>query len=290
MATPVLPRLSSPASRDEGRVAPLAKQTTSSAFTMNSQGSLEPFPTSSPVSNVYSSSESTSSVCSSPQRQPPAYGDEPANYGEELLSQIKARERKTIFIRLLSSIFITVLVSLIVAAVVERIHDNRGDVHHEVPTRSVEKITVSSTQASSAEAASATPESAAVVTDTAVTSSSPSVTTHPTASRTGFESAASTQAVTTIDCASMSLLSGASLVTSFRQQPSKRNAPPVPTPTAGDPRLQELAVYSFRGCLWAQSFHRAGDRRRDGMNRLCTVTCPADKADALSARGTMPDD
>lgn len=88
------------------------------------------------TSNTYRTGDSTSlTACSavSP-RQPPAYGDEPPQYQEEVLYDTKARERKTVFIRLLTSIFITVLVSLIVAAVVEKIHDNGGEIHHEAPT------------------------------------------------------------------------------------------------------------------------------------------------------------
>lgn len=62
-------------------------------------------------------------------RQPPAYGEEraPPQYQEdEDPDDIKARRkiRRTLCIRLLTSIFITVLVSLIVAAVVARIHDS----------------------------------------------------------------------------------------------------------------------------------------------------------------------
>ncbi|PHH66150.1 hypothetical protein CDD81_213 [Ophiocordyceps australis] len=71
------------------------------------------------------------SLPSSP-RQPPAYGDEraPAPPYEEFESDAKARrrakERQAVFVRLLTSVFITVLVALIVAAVVVRIHDNHG--------------------------------------------------------------------------------------------------------------------------------------------------------------------
>ncbi|PNY29731.1 Uncharacterized protein TCAP_00358 [Tolypocladium capitatum] len=64
-------------------------------------------------------------------RQPPAYGDEraPPQYQEEAASGAKtmAKARKTILVRLLTSIFITVLVSLIVAAVVGRIHDSQSN-------------------------------------------------------------------------------------------------------------------------------------------------------------------
>lgn len=88
------------------------------------------------TSNTYRTGDSASlTACStaSPQ-QPQAYGDEPPQYEDELLYDAKARERKIIFIRLLTSIFITVLVSLIVAAVVEKIHNNGGEIHHEAPT------------------------------------------------------------------------------------------------------------------------------------------------------------
>ncbi|PHH70537.1 hypothetical protein CDD80_5942 [Ophiocordyceps camponoti-rufipedis] len=252
---------------------------------MNSQASLEPSAASSPVSNGYSSSESMSSVCSSTQRQPPAYGDEPPNYQgqEELLSQVKARERKTIFIRLLSSIFITVLVSLIVAAVVERIHDNRGDVHHEVPTRSVEKITVISTPPSG----SATAESAAAVTSESLSESPSDPPSEPPSSTlaTVARPSSDTPASTTIDCSSMSLLSSASLLTSFRQQPTRRNAPPVPKPTAGEPQMRDMAVYSFKGCLWSHVFYHAGD----GTSQRCIVSCPGGKADGKTGDGKADD-
>lgn len=88
------------------------------------------------TSDSYRTGDSASlTACSTASpRQPPAYGDEPPQYQEEPEFDEKARERKTIFIRLLTSIFITVLVSLIVAAVVEKIHDNGGEIHHEAPT------------------------------------------------------------------------------------------------------------------------------------------------------------
>ncbi|KAH6606873.1 hypothetical protein Trco_006026 [Trichoderma cornu-damae] len=68
----------------------------------------------------------------SPRTQLPAYGDEraPPQYQADGLS--KAQEaaeeatRRTLFIRLLSSVFVTVLVSLVVAAAVGRIHDRQA--------------------------------------------------------------------------------------------------------------------------------------------------------------------
>src|SRR5699024_5974980 len=84
-------------------------------------------------SPVSAGSDSTTlrnpSDCDPPSpRQPPAYGAEgaPPQYQEELVSGSKAKRRKTLLVRLLTSIFITVLVSLIVAAVVGRIHDRQN--------------------------------------------------------------------------------------------------------------------------------------------------------------------
>ena len=61
--------------------------------------------------------------------QPPAYGSDgaPPQYGEDLATEgkRKAMVRRTLLVRLLTSIFITVLVALIVAAVMGRIHDRR---------------------------------------------------------------------------------------------------------------------------------------------------------------------
>lgn len=92
------------------------------------------YPTSriSATEDAYRTSNDTTlaeSIPSSP-RQPPAYGAEraPPGYEEEIdPSDIKARRkrRRTLCIRLMTSIFITVLVSLIVAAVVARIHDSQ---------------------------------------------------------------------------------------------------------------------------------------------------------------------
>ncbi|POR32813.1 Uncharacterized protein TPAR_06996 [Tolypocladium paradoxum] len=90
-------------------------------------------------------------------RQPPAYGDEraPPQYQEDGASdaKTKAKARKTILVRLLTSIFITVLVSLIVAAVVGRIHDSQdkdredNSNSQQAETASMERFTMMSTEA-----------------------------------------------------------------------------------------------------------------------------------------------
>ncbi|PHH92350.1 hypothetical protein CDD83_7728 [Cordyceps sp. RAO-2017] len=227
------------------------------------------------TNNTYIAGDSTSSECSpSSPRQPPAYGEEPPQYNQEdVLGEAKARERKTIFIRLLTSIFITVLVSLIVAAVVEKIHDNRGEVHHEAPTRSVEKITVASTQATSAAADAAeataeeTAEATAEATSTAEASSAPEATPPP---------------LSTVDCASMARLAGATLVTSYQRTLTATNSAAATTATIGEPQVQGMAVYSFQGCLWTQASYRVGGR--EDLARVCTVACPAGKHDGRSAR------
>lgn len=62
-------------------------------------------------------------------RQPPAYGVDgaPPQYEEDLEAEgkRKAMVRRTLLVRLLTSVFITVLVALIVAAVMGKIHDRR---------------------------------------------------------------------------------------------------------------------------------------------------------------------
>ncbi|KAL7792475.1 hypothetical protein V8C37DRAFT_380435 [Trichoderma ceciliae] len=85
--------------------------------------------------DVFATSESTSAESPplSPRTQLPAYGDEraPPKYQEDGLSKEeeeaakKAKTRRTLFIRLLTSIFVTVLVSLVVAAAFGRIHDRQ---------------------------------------------------------------------------------------------------------------------------------------------------------------------
>ncbi|RFU74990.1 hypothetical protein TARUN_7272 [Trichoderma arundinaceum] len=85
--------------------------------------------------DVFSASESahTESPPQSPRTQLPAYGDEraPPKYQENGLTKEdeaakKARTRKTLFVRLLTSIFVTVLVSLVVAAAVGRIQHRQA--------------------------------------------------------------------------------------------------------------------------------------------------------------------
>lgn len=77
-------------------------------------------------------SSNAESLPLSPKTQLPAYGDEraPPKYQENGLTREeeearKAKTRKTLFIRLLSSIFVTVIVSLVVAAAFGRIHDRQ---------------------------------------------------------------------------------------------------------------------------------------------------------------------
>ncbi|KJZ76361.1 hypothetical protein HIM_04090 [Hirsutella minnesotensis 3608] len=221
-------------------------------------------------------------------RQPPDYGDEPPTYNkEELLYDAKSRERKTIFIRLLTSIFITVIVSLIVAAVVEKIHDHRGPGGaHEAPTRSVERITIASSPATSvaADAAEATAEvtsSAAEVTPSPdvqaeaeqpkPTSSRPTsarlTTPHSTAPPTALPTAPTTA---TVDCASIVGLSDAILVTSIEPTMTTRDRQAKVTGIPM-PQVQDMAIFSFHGCLLTQISY--GLEHKGAVLRSCTVAC-----------------
>ncbi|EHK15357.1 uncharacterized protein TRIVIDRAFT_228392 [Trichoderma virens Gv29-8] len=85
--------------------------------------------------DVFAASNSTTAESPpvSPQTQLPAYGDErePPKYQEDGLSKDeeamnKAKTRRILFIRLLSSIFVAVIVLLIVAAAVGRIYDRQA--------------------------------------------------------------------------------------------------------------------------------------------------------------------
>jgi hypothetical protein len=91
-------------------------------------------PAHSPAPSTDASAVSESTIAEGPPQSPetqlPAYGDErePPKYQENGLSKgmeavEKAKMKRTLFIRLLTSIFITILVSLVVAAAVGRIHD-----------------------------------------------------------------------------------------------------------------------------------------------------------------------
>ncbi|KAL5087125.1 hypothetical protein Trisim1_008048 [Trichoderma cf. simile WF8] len=85
--------------------------------------------------DVFAASDSTTAESPpvSPRTQLPAYGDErePPKYQEDGLSKDedainKAKTRRTLFVRLLSSIFVTVIVLLVVAAAVGRIYDRQA--------------------------------------------------------------------------------------------------------------------------------------------------------------------
>lgn len=102
--------------------------------TMETKDSPTRFPAlSTDVFEAASESTTAESPPLSPRTQLPAYGDEraPPKYQENGLSKEeeainKARTRRLLFIRLLTSIFVTVIVSLVVAAAVGRIHDRQA--------------------------------------------------------------------------------------------------------------------------------------------------------------------
>lgn len=114
------------ANRDEATVSLLQS-------TMETKDTTTRFP---PLSaDVFAASDSTTAESPpvSPRTQLPAYGDErePPKYQEDGLSKDedainKAKTRRTLFVRLLSSIFVTVIVLLVVAAAVGRIYDRQA--------------------------------------------------------------------------------------------------------------------------------------------------------------------
>ena len=77
---------------------------------------------------VYRTRDDRYSPPVSPRYQLPAYGDEgaPPEYEtEEDLEKLKAHRKKTLIIRVMTSIFVATLVSLIVAAAIARIQQGK---------------------------------------------------------------------------------------------------------------------------------------------------------------------
>lgn len=153
--------------------------------------------------------------------------------------------------------------------------------------RSVERITVVSTPATTVarEAVEATAEA-----DLA-----PTIRPTPAPEEDVQPSQTASASVTTIDCSSMARLTGAVLLTSIRPTPTQKASDAMlenfvkPTDKATDKRMMRgMEVYSFRGCLWARSL--IGHGHQESLTRLCTVTCPARNADGAIVRRAALDD
>lgn len=237
-------------------------------------------------------------------RQPPAYGDEgaPPRYQEGFNSEedVKARRKvkKTLCIRLMTSIFITVLVSLIVAAVVARIHDsqintdwssNQTVTDHDhtsngtsftmslreksTPTQPVMTATANLLQHMKTE----------VVAEEA----------EPTAT---FEASASTTVaneVRTVDCASPDLLADASLITDTTpaatgKPTSKRLRSSQQPAKHEDDEMIGMSIYTLKGCLLARSTYK-GSGIGDLVHK-CTMMCPDKKLETNQARHVVTDE
>ncbi|UNI13894.1 hypothetical protein JDV02_000590 [Purpureocillium takamizusanense] len=249
----------------------------------------------SPPSPVSAGSDSTTlrnpSDCDPPSpRQPPAYGAEgaPPQYQEELVSgaKSKAKRRKTLLVRLLTSIFITVLVSLIVAAVVGRIHDrqnNNDDAAQNTSstaTQSVARFTMSSDPTT-------LPESAMPLSTTAAATAAPTTFSTVTTTRSVAAPNPTLPPLTTVDCASLARLSGATPVTSIQQTPTARDRKIQVTeaaqPSDDGSEMTGVSIYEYGGCLWAKASYKFGVG--DSLAYRCTVACPPEKRDGQGASG-----
>ncbi|KND86753.1 hypothetical protein TOPH_08609 [Tolypocladium ophioglossoides CBS 100239] len=178
-------------------------------------------------------------------RQPPAYGDEraPPQYQEEVASnaKTKAKARKTILIRLLTSIFVTVLVSLIVAAVVGRIHDSQSkgrednNNSQQAETESLERFTMMLAETTA-------------LPDTVETSSTSDTYTMTTTYKSS-QPQPTTQSFTPFACDSMAYLTGATPITTIQSVPitSSNGSPRLSVDTTDGSYMLGVVVYSFRG-------------------------------------------
>lgn len=114
-------------------VHPCKAYQTALPFTMDAQGPPLHYPNShESTDEIYRTRQSSrrSSPPVSPRHQPPAYEEgAPPQYQEEEAGEIKdeANRKRTVCVRLLTSLFIVVIVALIVAAVFGRINEVKVD-------------------------------------------------------------------------------------------------------------------------------------------------------------------
>ncbi|KHN99737.1 uncharacterized protein MAM_02590 [Metarhizium album ARSEF 1941] len=230
------------------------------------------------------------SVPSSP-RQPPAYGAErapPLYQEEDDPDDIKARRKikRTLCIRLLTSIFITVLVALIVAAVVARIHDSNinpawsSNETASNKTNGTSFTVVSSNKPSSARLLVTATEAALQDASTTDASRQPATTTTTVGafSAQAQTSTAGEKAGQTVDCASMGAFANATPVTDIAPLPTRmtpknrRRKVHVVVDDAGTgDQVLNMAVYRLNGCLLSRASYRGPD---GGLAYRCSLDCP----------------
>lgn len=236
-------------------------------------------------------------------RQPPAYGDEgaPPHYHDDVDKQeAKARRKikRTLCIRLMTSIFITVLVSLLVAAVVARIHDG----HINTDWSSNQTLTgnnhtldgTSFTMNSSKISTSAQP--ATVATLDALDNVQTSVVTHKAEATITPEPSASTPVanrVRIIDCAASGLFANATFITDTTPTATetatlKRSRRNQSSTEDEEDNLIGMSIYRLKGCLLARSAYK-GPGIVDLVHK-CSMMCPDKKLETNQARDVVTDE
>ncbi|KAK2598065.1 hypothetical protein QQS21_005776 [Conoideocrella luteorostrata] len=236
-------------------------------------------------------------------RQPPAYADEgaPPQYQEEHnLDDVKARReaKKTLCIRLLTSVFITVLVSLIVAAVVARVHDSQINTNwssnQAAPSRNHTANGTSFTMDSSKKSTSAkqvmvhtAPALHNVETAVVAQKAQPTATSQPSTMATTVNK------VQAVDCASPELFANATLITdttpaatgSTLSERTRRSRQSV---EEAEDQVVGMSIYTLKGCLLARSAYK-GTGIGDLVHR-CTMMCPDKKLETNQARHVVTDE
>ncbi|EFY87623.1 hypothetical protein J3459_014225 [Metarhizium acridum] len=242
------------------------------------------------------------SIPSSP-RQPPAYGAErapPLYQEEDDPDHVKARRkvRRTLCIRLLTSIFITVLVSLIVAAVVARIHDSNinpdwsSNETASNKTNGTSFTMISGNRPSSAPLLSSATEAAPQDAKTTVATRQAEATTASTSSW-APTSTADERAGQTVDCASMGVFVNATPVTDIAPVPTRitptsqrRKVHLVVDDGDGD-QVLGVSVYRFNGCLLSRESYRDSD---GGLAYRCSLACPHKRRQTKQAREVVAEE
>ncbi|TWU73218.1 hypothetical protein ED733_004785 [Metarhizium rileyi] len=238
-------------------------------------------------------------------RQPPAYGAEgaPPLYKEETDpddAKAKRKIKRTLCIRLLTSIFITVLVALIVAAVVARIHDSKINFNRSSGetasnrTKEISFTMITSNEPSSAQVAVTTTEAAledvktanvtrpAKTTSTASNSSAPATTTNAKVGQ-------------MVDCNSMGVFFNVTPVTHISPRPTKsvstnrrRKVHLLVDDGDGDSdQMLSLSVYKHDRCLLSQASYRGSD---GALTYRCSLTCPDKRWETNQARDVVAEE
>ncbi|KAK5989868.1 hypothetical protein PT974_08130 [Cladobotryum mycophilum] len=205
---------------------------------------------------------------------PPIYEDDELDAKEKAArAKAKSKVRKILLIRLLSSIFITVLVSLFVAAVVGRIENERAlermSHREQILNTTIITITAMPDRVKQTLAATSTTTTATTTTTTTRHHKQVATRSRTTASLPLQTASSMTRETITFECPNMYFTATATSTGDF-QSPTNEATPEPAEDDGHERRIIGVSVYSMDNCRVARTTYKG---LGDDLRYRCTLSC-----------------